>query len=322
LTSFLPSLQRIACCLRWAVPTLGLIAAIAWGVPTASAAAPIRVLLVLSQRSGPYEQTAQALTDSLSAKLPGVDIRRTDANDATTIQGSNDLVVAIGGEATEAVAAGAPKTAILNLLVPRRVHERNAVRFHRPESGQYSAVYLDQPATRQIELIHLAFPTRKRVGVLLGPESASSLPELQAACAGRGLELIAAQAQGLADLPDALRKLSDDADLLLTLPDPAILNANSARNILLYAYRANIPLVAFSPAYVKAGAVLALYSTPQQMGQQGAAAILQWVRNRALPPPQYAHEFEVDINATVARSLNFTLEPASVLADKLRRGSP
>jgi len=42
---------------------------------------------------------------------------------------------------------------------------------------------------------------------------------------------------------------------------------------------ANVPLVAFSPAYVRAGALLALYTTPTQAGSQAAHWALEVLAN-------------------------------------------
>jgi len=62
-----------------------------------------------------------------------------------------------------------------------------------------------------------------------------------------------------------LDELLIDSDVLLAVPDSEIYNSNSIRNILLSSYRRGIPLVGFSQAYVKAGALCAIFSTPEQL---------------------------------------------------------
>jgi ABC-type uncharacterized transport system substrate-binding protein len=80
-----------------------------------------------------------------------------------------------------------------------------------------------------------------------------------------------------------------------------------------------VPLVAFSPAYVKAGAVLALYSTPAQVARRAAEMTRTWLAGRGLPPPQAPREFAVTANAKVAASLGLQLDEASLIAEDLRR---
>jgi hypothetical protein len=55
-------------------------------------------------------------------------------------------------------------------------------------------------------------------------------------------------------------------------PIRVVFNSQTAGSILTAAYRRQVPLTGFSPAYVKAGALLALYSTPAQVGARGGAA--------------------------------------------------
>ena len=66
----------------------------------------------------------------------------------------------------------------------------------------------------------------------------------------------------------ALKQVLEDAEVLLALADAQIYNSNSLQNILLTSFRARVPLVAFSPAYVRAGALMAVHVTPTQLGAQ------------------------------------------------------
>ncbi len=300
-----------------------LVCALLWvDISCAQASEPGRVLILMSQHSAPYEEVADELSKVTAAAMPDTQIRRADTGELATLQGDVEIIVAVGSEAAELAAENAPQLPVLNLLVPQQMHQHLARRHQHRQSGLYSAIYLDQPPERQIGLIRLAFPDRKVIGVLVGPASAMVVPGLQSACVSRDADLIVATANGPAELAAALRPLTQEADVLLALADPAIQNSGTVRNILISAYRASLPVVAFSPSYVSAGAVLALYSTPRQMGRQGADAILQWQRERRLPPPQYPRDFEIAINDSVARSLNLVIDPLSTLTDKLRREQP
>jgi ABC-type uncharacterized transport system substrate-binding protein len=84
-------------------------------------------------------------------------------------------------------------------------------------------------------------------------------------------------------------------------------------------YRARIPLVAFSPAYVKAGAVLAVYSTPAQVARRAVEMLRQWQSGRGLPSPQNPREFEVVVNERVAASLGLWIDMPNLIVADLRR---
>ena len=106
--------------------------------------------------------------------------------------------------------------------------------------------------------------------------------------------------------------------MLLALADPQIYNSSSIQNILLASFRAQVPMLAFSPAYVRAGALLAVYSSPAQIGQQAGVIARGALQCRALGLPQYPQDFQVSVNEHVARSLGLSLEPQA-LTERLRR---
>ena len=98
-----------------------------------------------------------------------------------------------------------------------------------------------------------------------------------------------------------------------------VYNSNSLQNILLTAFRAKVPMVAFSPAYVRAGALLSLHVTPAQVGAQALALVQGVLHEQALPSgPVESRDFEVGVNEHVARSLGLILD-ASALRLDLRR---
>lgn len=71
--------------------------------------------------------------------------------------------------------------------------------------------------------------------------------------------------------------------------------------------------------YVKAGALLALYSTPAQIGQQAGEVARQGLASGSLQPPAAPRHFRIGTNPYVARSLGISLEDASVLQERLER---
>lgn len=229
------------------------------------------------------------------------------------------LVVAVGVGAMRGVADAGIRTQMVVTLVPRASFLRFAENQGAGSRG-VTAVWLDQPVGRQLELLRLALPLRRRIGVLFGAESRLFEQELLRAGSERGMEIVAAHAYSGEQVPSSLQKALEDSDVLLALPDPQIYNGSTIQNILTAAYRRRLPLVGFSAAYVKAGALLALYSTPTQVGAQAGEIARTALSGRPLPPPRGPREFAVGVNADVARSLGVSLDAdaADRLAEQLR----
>jgi ABC-type uncharacterized transport system substrate-binding protein len=186
-------------------------------------------------------------------------------------------------------------------------------------SARLGVIYLDQPLTRQLALIRLALPQARRLGVLSGPESSDKVTELKTWASTYGLELHQAAVTQPDDFSTALPRLLDGVEVLLALADPKVFNSSTIQNILLASFHERVPLVAFSPAYVRAGAVLAVYSTPFQAGNQAADVVLGVLRDQALPDHgMEPNDFDVGVNVNVARSLGLSLD-AEQLRTSLKR---
>ncbi len=276
-------------------------------LPAHAGAAVPKVALVLGEQGGAYREFRNALEGGLAA----------NAISLSVIEAGNplpdaDLVIAAGMKAAEFAAAAKP-AAMIAVLVPRDgisklMQEHPAL----AKQGQtmFSAIYLDQPLRRQLGLIAAMLPEARSVGVLYSapPKDINSLRSLAAT---KRLELNERSSASFPSLHAALQSLLLNSDVLLALPDAEIYNTMTIRNILLATYRNKVPLVGFSAAYVKAGALCAVYSTPLQMADQTLKLIYGFAETRALPPPQYAKEFEVSVNEQVARSLGLNIRSAS-----------
>lgn len=208
---------------------------------------------------------------------------------------------------------------VLATLLPRAAYEAYRA-AGAPRLRVTSAVVLDQSLGRQMALIQRALPDRRRVAVLPGPQTQPQLGALEQEARARGIQLmVTARVDTPGEVYPALKEATASADVLLALPDALIYNSANLQNILLASYRARVPLVAFSAAYVKAGALLAVYSTPAQVGRHAGGLVRGWLAGRGLPPAQSPREFAVVANHRVATSLGIQLDDAALIAEDLRR---
>ena len=290
---------------------IGLIAAVF--LPAAFAfAGSLKLTVVLSDNGGAYQEYSNALSSRLANKNITLSVI-----DADRPLPDSDLVIAAGMRAAITVARAKP-AAMLAVLVPQAgfgklqhdfsIHEKSG-------TGAFSAIYLDQPLKRQLDLIAAVLPKAGSIAVLYGapPKELSALRLLVAA---RKLDLNERSirvAPGPSGLHAALQELLAGSDVLLALPDEEIYNTATIRNILLTTYRNKVPLIGFSPGYVKAGALCAVFSTPEQIADQSLGIIQEYAVTHTLPAAHYAKEFEVTVNEQVARSLGLNIKSVSQL---------
>jgi len=282
-------------------------------------AAAARVTVVLSDDSAPYQEVYQAFR--AFADESEHDITRIYV-DALTSASLNDsrLTIAVGVRAAEALAELPNRPATLAVLVPRSWYAKSG-RARLSDGGRRtaSAIYIDQPFERQAQLIHLAFPEARRVGVLLSTEQSGLVDELEEALRSQRLSLVHATLAKDEHLITPLESVLSNADLLLAIPDPLAFNRNTAQSLFLTSYRYRDPVLGYSRSLTRAGALLSLHSSPAQIGRQAA----EWATQALigvplrLPAATYPAYYSISVNEQVARSLGFALPSESELEKRL-----
>jgi putative ABC transport system substrate-binding protein len=281
------------------------------------------VVIVSSERSASYVAAADALVDSLErAGQPRAEVSQRIASELGGLgaaeAGASKLFIALGTDALKQLLARDLRVPVLAVLIPRSGFERVMKEVGGRTPYPVTVLYLDHPLGRQLDLLRIAIPGAKRVGVLWGGESVLQQPALQSALRARDMQELTGPVV-VGGVPNAsLNAALDDADALLAVADPQVYSSGTIANILLATYRARVPMLAFSPAYVRAGALLSLHSTPTQIGVQAGSIARSLLQGSALPSALYPVDFTVTVNEHVARSLGLTLDALS-LTDKLRR---
>lgn len=274
-------------------------------------AAPLRVTLLLTDKNATYHEFAASFASEAARQKYSLSINQTNVLPQNT-----DLIVAVGLKS--AAMALNSRIPVLNVLVSKAGFERLLHELPpQHEKGVFSAIYLDQPSKRQIDLISAALPEAKKIGLLFSAES-TNITGLRKAIAEARLTLNEQAMESAESLYRDLHSLLQRSDVLLAVPDMQIYNASTMRNILLETYRSGIPVVGFSPAYVRAGALCAVFSTPEQIATQAAFQIIQFAETGHLPAPQYPSEFEVVVNQQVARSLGLQIKDTASLSRQIK----
>jgi ABC-type uncharacterized transport system substrate-binding protein len=283
-------------------------------------AAPGDIAIVLSDDSAPYQETANSLRTTLAqgGSRAVVNVYSPSARKADFIKESPDLIVTVGVSAAQELVAQNLPTPVLAILIPRQAFEKIG---RQRDYKLFSAIFLDQPLARQMELIRLAMPDRSRVGVVLGPESLGVLKSLQAAASEAKLGLAVEKISAAEELLPALQRVLADSDVLLAMPDPLVFNKGTVQSLLLSTYRYQDPVIGFSHAYVKAGALASVHTTPEQVGRQAGEVVLRAMGSRPiwLTPPEHPKFFTISVNYQVARSLGLSIGDEATLLQKLKR---
>jgi ABC-type uncharacterized transport system substrate-binding protein len=239
----------------------------------------------------------------------------------TTLAASPDarLIVTLGTRAARELSGTLP-VPVLHAAIPAAVFsslEPVGEPHTHPEG--HTALFLDQPTARQAAVVRLALPQLQRLGVLTTSADDPLVASLRAAARDEGMDLIDELVPESDLLIPRVDRLLRYADALLVTPDAGLYNRYTLQKVLLAAYRQRKPVIGLSAAYVTAGALLAVHSDPEMIGNDLGAMIDHYLAKGRLPLPRHPRRFAVAVNRQVARSLGLSVPEAQTLTDALRQ---
>jgi ABC-type uncharacterized transport system substrate-binding protein len=265
------------------------------------------VSVVLSHAGAPYKRFVEGIRSVVSQSGTDCRIRVVDIRDVNDSQlKSSDLIIT-GGVNAMRITQRLRGPVMIHALIPAG---SPATSDTAGESGRKSIyIYLDQPAVRVMRLIRVAFAGVKRVGMILGKTHSADVTGLQQAASGEQLSLVVRLINSSSEIFPVLRELVGQVDVFLLLPDKVVIKPSTIQAILLSTYHSGIPLLAYSPAFVRVGAVLSLHITPYQAGVQAGEMLVRVVEGRIdrYPVKVRAAYYELKINSRVAESLGISL---------------
>lgn len=266
---------------------------------------PADILYVLSKDSSFYQNFTDNIQRHVNTSNDGSQHRRSlrissdDHNIQQELNSGYKLVVSVGSEALKVISESGYEGHVFSALVPKASFKR----YGRTE--KYSALYADHPVSLYLKLIKIAIPRGNNVGILLGPSSSAYEGDLKDAAEKLGLRLHLKRTSQSEDVARLIGQLAANVDVLLAIPDPVIHNKRTAQSILYAGYRNNIPVIAYSSSYIKAGAMISLFSSPEQLAENAAVHIIEQLKGTSLQERRSSHPsiFSVGINKNVSRSL-------------------
>lgn len=276
-------------------------------------------LIVISKSSPSYTAVAQ----TIKTTQQHVTIIALDKLSASNIQPETfDTVVAVGSKATDHLLATLQQCKNLYVsFIPKR-HYESLLSKHAKQpcvsQQRVSAVYLDQPSLRKMRLARLIQPKAITIATAVGDNSTADLKQLTNAAQHQSLVL---KHQTLAASDNPIRKLQpliENSDIFLSLPDRSVFNRTTAKWILYISFRQKIPVIGFSKKYVDAGALAAVYSTPEQIGRHTAELITATQTSSALSKGSHCKYFSVAINKNAAATIGIDIPSAEKLEAQLQ----
>jgi len=279
----------------------------------------IKKITIVSSKN--YKPTVDALIKQFSD--PRYNLKISYLSNKPLKLNSTDLVISLGRTSTKKtfetlfqphnseVAIDYKGPALLTVLIPRYQYDKyleeiKELKYSIPKNKIFfSTIYREQPIGRKLKAIQDMFPNVKNIGVLINNYDKAVLNSLTKETKKRNLNLILTKNKYTHTLIQSLSKTLDQCDILLALPDPNIFNPFTSKGIFVSSFRRGIPVFGYTKNYVDAGAVAAIYSTPNQIARQiSEAANYFFKNNQSLPQANSPKYYSLAKNKKILNLLN------------------
>jgi ABC-type uncharacterized transport system substrate-binding protein len=243
----------------------------------------------------------QAAMGKASSQVRIVDLEhaRTDVAGARLSAPGTRVIIAVGSEALQFVAAGRPGVPVISTMVLHRAAPPDP-----PLPALAGTISLDVSIAEIIAQIKQLFPGKTRLGVIRDPATERSTPaQLQARAQPLGFTLRVADATGPEQLLPALMSLKGLADFVWCMPDGALYNSATIKPLILASIENRLPLIGFSESFARAGAALGIYADFRDVGVQTGEAARQITDNQPLHIADGPRRLKVAVNQSVLRLL-------------------
>lgn len=301
-------------CLRWAFMSLLLL-------PWLKAAAT-QIIVVGEEDNSVHSRFLDGFERQIADSGKAVSItflpRKKVANSSGGL-GSASMVVTLGGMAARDIESMAAEVPTINALINK--DHRREIATGSERFGKTSAIYVDQPPRRILSLVKAALAGAETLTIATGENTQRIGVEMTEACETLQLVCEIVLISGGAGIEKAMEKAVLSDHVLVVPPDPSVINAATAKTLILGAYRRRISLVGYSQALVKAGALMAVHSTPEQLGVDTANMALNALSRSPvkLPASRYPALFSVSVNYQLARALRLNLPSQSLLERTIQK---
>ena len=231
------------------------------------------------------------------------------------------LIIAIGTRACDRVIEKYSSTEIvICTLIPAQTYRALLTKHKKTEAHEkrLTAIFMDQPISRQIALARLVFPDARSIGTVFGQTSVLQRYDFEQYAEKENFETHHAFLDQSQNPVQILTPVIQRSDIFLAIPDNANFNRSVSRWALYISLRNKVPLIGFSPSYSEAGAVISLYSTPKQLAYQTSDIVLNYLVNHKLAPASYPLKYETIINESTARTLRMNLQNSQYLSEQLK----
>lgn len=214
-------------------------------------------------------------------------------------------ILAIGSKAAASLASRIHDVPIVYCMVfePKKRHL---------DGANVTGVGLEIPAAEQLRQLKRVVPKLSKVGVVYDPAKTGPLVDTARSAAKKlGITLVEYKVDKTSEVPDAIDDVAGRSDALWLPPDATVVTHETFKHLLVVSLERKLPVLVFSVAFVKAGALLGVAPDYSAIGGVAAKLVDQILGGKKPSEiPMREPPSSIVINQTTAARIGVKLTPA------------
>jgi ABC-type uncharacterized transport system substrate-binding protein len=163
------------------------------------------------------------------------------------------------------------------------------------------------------------WPRHTRIGIIRNPaRSRYSAEALESRARKEGFTAMVVDCDGPAGLLKAVAAMKGKVDYLLCFPDPDLYNAVTIKPLVMASLENRLPIVGFSPAFVRAGAAAGIYPDYRETGRQTAEMALRMMRGEERAAEEGPRKIQISVNQRIAHLLGVEFHTSALPVEVFR----
>lgn len=271
------------------------------------------ILTVMSGDGKTYHNFHSSLGNNSQNNISYIKIKASEIS--LEILNKYDVVITVGYKAALIVSKYKPTSTILYSLIPDSSYVNSNITCNNKRCYK---VYVSQPLYRYISLFKTLFPARRNLRFATIHTSSQVSQQINKLSAKNNFTYKELKIDTDSNISRILTNKLNRHDVLLALPNSSIYNANNAKSIILSSYHKNVPIIAYSKSFAKAGALISLYSSIDNVADTTARLVNKIINNgQQVKKVHYPDDFSIEINSAVASSLNVNIDSEDIVKSKI-----
>ena len=271
------------------------------------------VLIVMSKKFALYDKAVAGFKEFFSGSTRQVVLANPDEFSKLVLKINPKVILAVGLRAARIAKLRVNDVPIVFCMA-----------FHPLQNGlrteTSTGVHLGPAVADQLKAVTRIIPHVKKIGIIYDPNRTGSLVAgFRDAAAELKLEIVAVPVKNQAEAQKALAEMPEKAQALWLIRDPTVLNRKSFNQALVLQQQKRLPVIAYSPQFVRKGAFFSYSASYERQGKKAAEIVKALLGGKSITEIDVAHpDGTIFFNVNTGEKLQYIMPSLKVFLGSKR----